>query len=124
MAMNSISDSEALVMEVLWSSSPLSTDEIAKALKDQQAWQLATVKTLINRLLNKGAISAVTDGRRYLYSPVLKREQWVGEQSSKLLDRLFGGRLAPLVAQFSAQGRLSASDVAELKRLIKDLDHD
>lgn len=124
MAMNSISDSEALVMEVLWNSSPLSTDEIATALKDQQAWQLATVKTLINRLLNKGAISAVAQGRRFLYTPVLKREDWVGEQSSKLLDRLFGGRLAPLVAQFSAQGRLSASDVAELKRLIKDLDHD
>jgi len=122
--MNSISDSEALVMEVLWNSSPLSTDEIATALKDQQAWQLATVKTLINRLLNKGAISAVAQGRRFLYTPVLKREDWVGEQSSKLLDRLFGGRLAPLVAQFSAQGRLSASDVAELKRLIKDLDHD
>ncbi|MBB4845467.1 putative transcriptional regulator [Paucibacter oligotrophus] len=124
MAMNSISDSEAQVMEVLWNSSPLSTEEIAVALKDQQAWQLATVKTLINRLLNKGAISAVAEGRRYLYSPVLRREDWVGEQSSKLLDRLFGGRLAPLLAQFSAQGRLKPSDVAELKRLLKDLDHD
>ena len=115
-----ISEAEAQVMEVLWRSSPQSTEDIAAALKNSQAWQLATIKTLLNRLLNKGAISAEKDGRRYLYSPVLAREDWVGEQSIGLLDRLFDGRLAPLVTHFSSQRKLKPADVAALKKLLKD----
>jgi predicted transcriptional regulator len=85
-------------------------------------WQEPTIKTLLNRLLKKGAIRAAKDGRRYLYSPVLKREDWVHGQSRSLLDRLFGGRVAPLVAHFSEKGKLSAKDVAELKRLIGEIE--
>ena len=71
---------------------------------------------------NKGAISAEKDGRRYLYSPVLRREAWVQQQSEGLLARLFGGRVAPLVAHFSERGKLGAADIAELKRLVRELD--
>ena len=75
-----ISDAEAQVMEVLWrSKTALGTDDIAQALEGQQDWQLATVKTLLNRLLTKGAISAEKDGRRYLYTPVLQRDAWLKE---------------------------------------------
>ena len=76
----------------------------------------------LNRLLNKGAISAEKDGRRYLYSPVLRREAWVQQQSEGLLARLFGGRVAPLVAHFSERGQLTPADIAELKRLVSELD--
>lgn len=120
----SISEAEAQVMEVLWTRSPQSTEEIAAALADKQDWQLATIKTLLNRLLNKGAIAAEKDGRRYLYSPVLARVDWLAEQSTGLLDRLFDGRLAPLVAHFSSQRKLKAADVAALKRLIADYERD
>lgn len=113
-----ISEAEAQVMEVLWRSSPLATEEIAQALQDSQDWQLATIKTLLNRLLNKGAISAEKEGRRYLYSPVLQRAAWLNSQSLGLLDRLFEGRLAPLVAQFSSERRLSSADLEALKQLI------
>ena len=116
----SISEAEAQVMEVLWQQSPRATDEIAAALAGQQDWQLATIKTLVNRLLNKGAIAAEKDGRRYLYRPLLRREDWVGSQSIGLLDRLFGGQLAPLVAQFSSQRKLSAADRTALKKLLED----
>jgi len=85
-------------------------------------WAEPTIKTLLNRLLNKGAISAERDGRRYLYSPVLTREAWVQQQSEGLLARLFGGRVAPLVAHFSERGKLSAADIAELKRLVSELE--
>ena len=120
----SISDAEAQVMEVLWRSSPLGTEDIAAALKDSQPWQLATIKTLLNRLLNKGAISAEKNGRRYLYTPALRREDWLAAQSTGLVDRLFGGHLAPLVAHFSTQRRLSPADLAALKQLIEEQDHD
>ena len=117
-----ISEAEAMVMEVLWRSSPRSADEVIAALADDTGWAEPTVKTLLNRLLNKGAIEAEKDGRRYLYSPVLRREAWVQQQSEGLLARLFGGRVAPLVAHFSERGQLSASDIAELKRLVSELD--
>jgi len=115
-----ISDAESQVMEVLWTSAPLAAEDVAAALADKQDWQLATVKTLLNRLLKKGAIRAEQDGRRYLYAPLLARADWVHAQSLGLLDRLFGGSLAPLVAHFSSRRKLKASDVAALKKLIEE----
>ena len=119
-----ISEAEAVVMEVLWGQHPLSADEVIARLPGGNEWAEATVKTLLNRLLNKGAIAAERDGRRYLYSPLLKREAWVLEESRGLLDRLFDGRVAPLVAHFSEQRKLSRKDIAELRKLLEDLDDD
>ena len=118
-----ISDAESIVMEVLWQRSPRSAEEVIAELSREQDWQEPTIKTLLNRLLNKGAVHAEKDGRRYSYSAVLKRADWVNGQSRSLLDRLFDGRVAPLVAHFSEQGKLSKKDIAELKRLIKELDN-
>lgn len=114
-----ISDAESVVMEVLWVSSPRSAEDVVEALAAQQDWQEPTIKTLLNRLLKKGAVEAERDGRRYLYSPVLSREAWVRQQSSSLLERLFGGRLAPLVAQFHAEQGLSDEDRAALRELLE-----
>jgi len=95
---------------------------VMAALEPHGKWQESTVKTLLNRLLKKGAISARKDGRRYLYSPVLKRKQWISEESTGLLNRLFGGRVAPLVAHFSQQRKLTKNDIVDLKSLIQELD--
>lgn len=116
-----ISEAESIVMEALWRHSPLSAEEVAAAVATQ-GWQEATVKTLLNRLLKKKAIRAEKDGRRYLYAPVLQREAWVLEESQGLLQRLFGGRVAPLVAHFSEHRKLSRKDIAELRRLLEELD--
>jgi predicted transcriptional regulator len=120
----SISEAESVVMEVLWQTSPIATEDLIAALKGPDKWHASTVKTLLTRLLKKGAIRAQQDGRRYLYSPVMKREQWLTDESTGLLDRLFGGRVAPLVAHFSQRRKLSKKDVAELRRLIEELDDD
>ncbi len=117
-----ISDAESQVMDVLWLRSPRSAEDVVAELAQSQDWQEATIKTLLNRLLNKGAIRAEKDGRRYLYSPLLKREDWVHGESRSLLDRLFDGRVAPLVAHFSQKGKLGKKDIAELKKLIEGLD--
>ncbi|MFS8464156.1 BlaI/MecI/CopY family transcriptional regulator [Xanthomonas campestris pv. raphani] len=116
-----ISESEAIVMQVLWERAPRTAEEVVAALA-HTGWAEPTIKTLLNRLLNKGAVAAHKDGRKYHYAPVLLREHWVQQQSEGLLQRVFGGRVAPLVAHFSARGKLSASDLAELKQLIKDID--
>lgn len=117
-----ISEAESVVMEVLWQRSPQTSEEVVAALGERQDWQEATIKTLLNRLLNKGAIEAEKDGRRYLYSPKLRRGDWVMGESESLLKRLFDGRVAPLVAHFSQHRKLSAADVAELRRLVDSLD--
>lgn len=117
-----ISEAEAVLMEVLWRNAPLSAEDIMAEVGPAHDWQEGTVKSLLNRLLKKAAVSAVRDGRRYLYSPQLSREQYVMGESKGLLDRLFDGRVAPLVAHFSEQRKLSAKDVAELKRLIAEID--
>lgn len=121
-AMVDISEAESVVMEVLWQRHPLTAEEVVAALAGRQDWQEPTIKTLLNRLLGKGALRAEREGRRYLYTPVLEREAWLSRQSESLLTRLFDGRVAPLVAHFSRQRKLSAQDIAELKQLIEGLD--
>jgi len=119
-----ISDAESVVMQALWDKSPLAAEDVFAAVAGGQGWQEPTVKTLLNRLLKKGAIRAERDGRRYLYAPVLSREAWLGQESEGLVDRLFGGRIAPMVAHFTERGKLSKKDIAELRQLLEDLDDD
>lgn len=117
-----ISDAESRVMEVLWRQSPQSAEEIVATLQRATAWHEKTIKTLLNRLLGKRAVSAQKDGRRYLYAPLLRREDWQRQESRSLLDRVFGGRVAPLLAHFSQHEKLSAKDIAELRKLIDAID--
>src|SRR5258706_9771422 len=118
-----ITPAESVVMEVLWRGSPLSAEEIASRLQNSSDWQLPTIKTLINRLLRKKALQATKDGRRYLYLPRVAREEWLATESTSLLDRLFDGRLAPFVAHFSRQRKLSTRDIEEIRGILKDLKH-
>lgn len=122
--MSRISEAESRVMQVLWQRAPRSADEIIESLAQDNDWQGKTVKTLLNRLLRKGAVAAARDGRRYLYSPLLEREAWQAEESRNLLDRAFGGRLAPMLAHFSRQEELSEEDIAEMRRLIDAIERD
>lgn len=116
-----VSDAESRVLEVLWRDGPSTSERVIAALA-RENWEVSTIKTLLARLLKKCAIDARKEGRRYVYSALLTREQWITSESEGLLRRLFGGRVAPLVQHFSQHRRLSKADVAELKRLIEELD--
>ena len=122
-----VSEAESVVMEVLWGAeaggrAPLAAEDVVAALAQRQDWQEATIKTLLNRLLKKGAIQASKDGRRSLYAPVLSRQAWLMDESEGLLQRLFDGRVAPLVAHFSRHRKLGPKDVAELRKLLEEID--
>lgn len=117
-----ISGAESLVMEALWRKNPLTAEEVAGSVGPEQNWTDTTVKTLLNRLLTKKAVDAARDGRRYLYSPLIDRADYVQDESQNLLDRLFDGKLAPLVSHFAETKQLSADDIADLKRLIGEFD--
>lgn len=111
-------------MQVLWEHSPRDAEEVFAGLPSIVDWQIPTVRTLLNRLLKKGAIRAQKHGRRYMYVPVLKRDHWLLQESSGLLQRLFNGRVAPLVAHFSQHRKLSARDIRDLRQLLEEMDHD
>lgn len=111
-------------MEALWEENPISAERVIERLADSESWQAATVKTLLNRLLNKGAIAANAEHRRFLYRPLLSRQDYVSSESRALLDRLFDGKVAPLVSHFAEQRKLSKRDLKELRRLLDELDHD
>jgi BlaI family transcriptional regulator, penicillinase repressor len=117
-----ISEAESEVMQVIWKRGPSTTEDVVAALEHHGKWQEATVKTLLNRLLKKRALGAHKDGRRYVYSAALTREDWMSAESHGFLDRMFGGRVAPLVSYFSQQRKLGKKDIEDLKRLIKELD--
>ncbi len=119
-----ISEAESRVMNVLWESGACTAEEVVAALRNSSDWQEPTIKTLLGRLMKKGAIEAEVEGRRYRYRPLLKQSDWVQEESSSLLRRLFDGRVAPLVAHFSERGKLSKRDVAELRKLIGEIDNE
>jgi BlaI family penicillinase repressor len=76
---------------------------------------------LLGRLMAKEAIGAEEDGRRYRYRPLIARDGYVVGESRRLIDRLFGGRLAPLVAHMAERDELSPDDIAEIEALLKDL---
>ena len=120
--MSKISAAESQVMEALWAQGPMTAEEIVQTVGPAQAWGEATVKTLINRLLKKKALASERSGGRAIYRPVVSREEYVTGESQGLLDRLFDGRLAPLVSHFSERQKLSPDDLADLKRLIRELD--
>lgn len=116
-----ISEAEHAVMEVLWDTNPATAAEVSDALAQERGWSLATVKTLLGRLVQKQAISASPDGRRYLYAPLIARSDYVGTESKRLVDRLFGGRAASLVAHLADQEALTEDDLTEIEALLKEL---
>lgn len=118
----SITAAESVVMEVLWRHNPVPTEAVVTALEGEQHWQEGTIKALLNRLLMKKAIRADKDGRRFLYSPVMSRDKWLLTESKGLLDRLFAGRIALLAVHFSRHGKLTRRDIADLKRLIAEIE--
>ncbi len=116
-----ISDAEHAVMEVLWEESPLTAQDVAERVPSERGWSANTVKTLLGRLLAKNVIAHEEEGRRYLYRPLVEREDYVAGESQRLIDRLFGGKLTPLVAHLADRDQLTAQDIAEIEAILKEL---
>src|SRR5690606_20748109 len=116
-----ISEAELVVMEALWEASPQTATDVADRVAQGRGWSVQTVKTLLSRLMTKDVIAADQDGRRFLYRPLVARDDYVASESGRLVKRLFGGRVSPLIAQLAQQDQLSAQDIAELEEILKGL---
>ena len=109
-------------MEVLWGADePLTAADIADRIDPTRDWTLATVKTMLSRLAAKQAISYRVEGRRFLYSAAIERESYVGLESRRFVDKLFGGRLSPLVARLAEEDSLDEEDIAAIEAILKEL---
>jgi BlaI family penicillinase repressor len=114
-----ISEAEWEIMKICWGRSPMSAQAIVDQLTAQDDWHPKTVKTLLNRLVKKQALGFEKDGRAYLYHPLVTEKDCVSAESKSFLDRVFGGSLSPMLAHFAESRQLSASEIAELKTLLK-----
>lgn len=116
-----ISEAEHAVMEALWHRSPLTAQEVCEEVCGPRGWSLATVKTLLSRLVVKQAVGTEPDGKRFLYTPRIARSDYVGTESRRLVDRLFGGRAAPLFAHLAQSEALTEDDITEIEALLREL---
>lgn len=115
------SESEMQVLSALWDDAPQTAADLTRRIGTINGWTQATVKTLLARLVQKGAVTAEADGRRYLYRPAIDRAEAVGEESQRFVDRLFGGRVSPLIAHLAEREALSDTDIAEIEALLRKL---
>ena len=113
-----IPDAECQIMDVLWHRGPTSAEDLIREVGAAQGWADGTVRTLINRLLQKKAVQSRKHGGRAVYQALIPRAEYVQAESQGLLDKLFKGEVAPLVVHFADHRALTAKDVETLKALI------
>ena len=116
-----ISEAEHAIMEVIWDRHPVSATDICEEICEPRGWSMPTVKTLLSRLVGKGALATEPDGRRFLYTPLIERVDYVDGESRRLVDRLFGGRAASLFAHLAESEALTDEDLGEIERLLKEM---
>jgi len=113
-----ISQAEWRVMKVLWQESPLTANKVIERLSDQADWNPKTIRTLINRLVQKKALLYGKKGRSYLYYPVVEESACAHEESRSFLRRVYGGALTPMFAAFLEKENLSSEEIEELKQML------
>jgi BlaI family penicillinase repressor len=113
-----ISESEWLVMKAIWNENPITSNRVVEALSGSTSWKPKTIKTLLNRLVKKGAVGYKSKGREYHYYPLIEEAVFVKEESRSFLKRVFGGAVKPMLATMVESEDLSPEDVEELKSIL------
>jgi BlaI family penicillinase repressor len=113
-----ISDSEWDVMEPIWEVGACTAAEIIKRLRDTHDWNHSTIRTLLARLVEKGALEYEVDGSRYIYRPAVSREQCVRQKGRSFLEKTFGGDVGALLVHFVTEGTLEPEQIERLRQLL------
>src|SRR5438876_890404 len=116
--MPQISDAEWTVMKVLWEQSPCTSKEVVDALEKSTTWKPKTIHTLLARLVRKGALAARKEGREYQFAPAVKADDCQRSESHSFLERVFDGDVAPFLACFVRDNKLTRVEIEELKRIL------
>ena len=114
-----ISNSEWKVMEVIWDKPPGTTREVTQALADEEEWKPQTIKTLLARLVKKEILRAEPQGNRYLYHPLIAREEAIAAETESFVSRICKGSLEPMLSHFIQSDRqFDESEIAALRRIL------
>jgi BlaI family penicillinase repressor len=117
-AIPQISDAEWEVMKAVWDGAPLTAGEVVERMAGEQQWKPRTIKTLLNRLVKKGAVAMETDGRRYIYRAKVARDAVVRRETRSFLSRVFDGAAAPAIVHFLEHGRLTPEEIQRLRETL------
>jgi len=115
-----ISEAEWMVMKVLWSRGPLTANEVVEELAGKTHWKPKTVKTLINRLVKKGAVRFEREGRKYRYYPAVSENECVRQERTSFARRVYGGAMKPMLAELLEDADLSGKDIVDLKKILDE----
>ena len=115
------SDSELDLLQLLWDDAPQAAADLADKVRPSRDWSLNTVKTLLSRMAAKALVSVEVEGRRHLYRPLVARDTLARPAALGLFDRLFDGKLSPLVAQLADAREIDPADLEALEALVRKL---
>nr|WP_079413083.1 BlaI/MecI/CopY family transcriptional regulator [Paenibacillus ferrarius] len=115
-----ISDAEWEVMKVLWAKSPCTANEVIEVLETRTEWKPKTVRTLLNRLAQKEAISYTLVHKVYAYFPLVSADECVKSETDSFLKRIYGGAFKPLLVNFLKEEKLTPEEIKELKNILDD----
>lgn len=113
-----ISAAEWELMRILWARAPRAASEVIEEVRGHQSWSPKTVRTLLARLVAKGALGYTKEGRVHLYRPLVSEAQCVREESRSFLERVFGGTLQPMLAHFVESHDLTPQQIEELREIL------
>lgn len=117
-ALPQISEAEFEVMKVVWKYAPISTNEITERLVKTTDWSPKTIQTLIKRLVTKGVLSYEKQSRVFVYTPLVKESDYIGQESNSFLNRFYDGNIASMLSSYIDNGRLSESEIDTLRALL------
>lgn len=116
-----LAPSEWKIMRILWAASePMPAYDIIQALAGSVDWQPKTIKTLLNRLVKKGALGYRTYKNLYLYYPKIGEEECVRKAGESFIKTCFDGALQPMLAHFVRHRKLTPAEMRELRRILDE----
>jgi len=115
-----ITEAEWEVMAVAWQRAPVAASTVLEVLEHRKQWTLATIRTLLRRLVNKGALRQEADGKRYLYTPLISMAECVRQESESFLDRVLGRAPSEAILHLVKRADLSSNDIQELRRILRE----
>lgn len=113
-----ISEAEYEVMKVIWAHAPISTNEVVSKVLETSTWSSKTIQSLLARLVKKGALEYKKDSRVYVYTPLVKEEEYLEKESTSFLNRFYNGTLNAMVVNFLSQNKLTKEDITELRNIL------
>ena len=117
-ALPQISEAEFEVMKVVWKYAPINTNEITERLLRTTSWSAKTIQTLIKRLVTKGAMTYEKQGRVFVYTPLVKENEYINQQSNSFLNRFYGGDLGAMLSAYLENNQLSETELHHLRSIL------